>query len=208
MSAQGERELANDRKWSRRAETFDKWRHAYFRLIQNRLIRYVRPREGSRLLDLGCGTGWAIIRAAALTGANGLAVGIDISRGMIERATKNAGHVPNAAFYLAGADKLPLEGDYFDVVISTNSFHHYPDQLAALAEVHRVLKPGGRVYILDLSADDPFTRWVDRRSREREPEHARYYSAKEFAGMFAHVGLHYIRSKPIWYPLKVHMASK
>lgn len=210
MNADFDNKAANAQKWSRRAATYDDKRHDYFRLMQKWLIALAGIRPPVNFLDLGCGTGWAVCYVAEMAHGEGNFIGIDISEGMIERSRSNADGLPNVRFYQASSDDLPLEADYFDTIICTNSFHHYPRPEAALGEAKRVLKPGGRIYILDVTADDFFIRWVDGRVRVNEEEHVKFYGSKEYAGMFASAGLIHEASRRIkvFYPLKVHIGKK
>lgn len=95
------------------------------------------------ILDVGCGTG---ILAARLAGAYPTAevVGADLSPGMLAKARERSNTV---CWIEADAQHLPLDSDRFDAVCCTESFHWYPDQEAALAEFHRVLRPGGVLYL-------------------------------------------------------------
>lgn len=97
----------------------------------------------SRLLDVGCGTGYLfeLLRPAG----DSEWVGIDISPRMIEIA--RAKNIPGAEFLVGPANRLPFADASFDVVVCSQSFHHYPYQREAMNEVWRVLKPGG-LYIL------------------------------------------------------------
>jgi SAM-dependent methyltransferase len=103
--------------------------------------------EGHRALDLGCGIGWAV-RLMAARCAAGEAVGIDVSDKMIERARASADNPSNVRFEVATAERLPFDDAYFDRVISVESLYYYDDPKAALAEVARVTKPGGRLAVL------------------------------------------------------------
>ena len=97
----------------------------------------------SRLLDVGCGTGYLFELLKVPEGAE--LIGLDLSPRMIAMAkVKN---IPGAAFIEGTANHLPFADDSFDVVVCSQSFHHYPYQTEALAEARRVLKPGG-LYIL------------------------------------------------------------
>jgi ubiquinone/menaquinone biosynthesis C-methylase UbiE len=198
----------NKKKWDRRSRTYDEKRFGYFRFFQRRVISLVDPRKGGRLLDIGCGTGWAVRRAAGLVGKEGEACGVDISPGMIERAKTNVDGLRNVRLYLANAEALPFEDDYFDYVICTQSFHHYLKPSKVLGEICRVLKPGGRAYIMDPTADSFIVRWADRRSRKKEPEHVRLYSTAEFREMFARAGLKPVKVKTILPFMKVHVGEK
>ncbi len=199
---------ANEKKWDIRARTFDKKKHDYFRLMQKMVISMLDLRENSNFLDLGCGTGWAVCYVCSLLKGRGNFIGIDISKEMVEKAGINAQGLDNIAFYKASSEDLPLKNNYFDYIICTNSFHHYLNPLKALAEVHRVLKPGGKIYILDLTSDNFLIKWIDSHTRKIEKEHVRFYSTAEYKDMFSKSGLNHIKSKTAFFPLKVHTAEK
>ena len=119
----------------------------------------LQPRE--RVLDLGCGSGWAT-RLLAARVPQGSVLGIDISDEMIRQAQTASGDFKNIAYKIGAADSIPAEDDSFDKVLSVESFYYYPDQTRALAELRRVVAPGGRVFILiNLYKDNPYSlRWV------------------------------------------------
>jgi ubiquinone/menaquinone biosynthesis C-methylase UbiE len=198
----------NKKKWDRRSGTYDEKRFNYFRFMQKRVIALAQLKANQRFLDIGCGTGWAVRYAAGLVQEGGEAYGIDISPGMIERARASSARIRNTFFFQAGAETLPLNSYFFDVIICTNSFHHYLNPQKVLAEVGRVLKPGGRIYILDFTADGTISRMVDRAFRKREPEHVKFYSTREYRQLFSGANLKYVATKTITPPMKVHIAEK
>jgi ubiquinone/menaquinone biosynthesis C-methylase UbiE len=198
----------NANKWDRRSTTYDENRFDYFRILQRRLLTLVDPRPASRFLDIGCGTGWAVRHAAALTAGRGSFFGIDISPGMIEKAQASNPDRANIHFLTANAQELPFEVDYFNIIICTNSFHHYPDPKKALREIRRVLQVGGRVYIMELTADEPVTRALNRLFTKREPEHVKFYSTREYNTLFAEAGLSHVCSKSIILEMRVHVGIK
>jgi ubiquinone/menaquinone biosynthesis C-methylase UbiE len=119
---------------------------------------------GQRVLDLGCGAGWATrLLAHAVEGGEGMAVGIDISDVMIARARSGSRELDNILFAIASADEIPWRESYFDKVLSIESFYYYPDQQAVLREIHRVLRPGGKLFILiNLYKENPYSlRWLE-----------------------------------------------
>jgi ubiquinone/menaquinone biosynthesis C-methylase UbiE len=202
---------ANDMKWSQRAPTFDNIWHDIFRFLQYELITSYKI--GSRpisFLDVGCGTGWAVRYVAKRLEGKGRFVGIDIAKGMIEKAEINSIGIPNIEFYQTSADNLPFESEAFDTAICTNSFHHYKKAKDALTEVRRVLKQEGRIYILDITADDFLIQWIDKWVKTQEKEHVKFYSTSEFTQMFTTARLRHVLSKrvKILYPLKVHVGEK
>jgi ubiquinone/menaquinone biosynthesis C-methylase UbiE len=104
---------------------------------------------GDRVLDVGCGTGYFARRAARAVLPGGEVVGIDPSPSVIEYAR---GRAPaHCTFVVAGAEALPQPDGSFDLVISSLAMHHLPEPLrpVALREMHRVLRPGGRLFIAD-----------------------------------------------------------
>ncbi len=201
-------EKANEQKWSRRSRTYDEKRFDYFRYMQKRLISPLDLKKGSNFLDIGCGTGWAVRYAAEILDGEGDFTGIDISGGMIEKAIENSRGLKNVHFYKASAESLPLESYYFDNIICTNSFHHYLNPVKVLIEVKRVLKQGGKIYILDVTSDDFITARINKIVQKKEQEHVKFYSTKEYKNMFKEAGLTHIKSGSIMYPLKVHIAEK
>jgi len=135
--------------------------------ITEKTIRHMELRPGERVLDLGCGAGWATRILARLAGegpeGHGQVIGIDISDEMIRRARSASKDFDNVMFVVGSAEKIPWEENFFDKVISVESFYYYPDQDRALNELFRVMAPRGRLFILiNLYQDNPYSlRWVD-----------------------------------------------
>lgn len=108
---------------------------------------------GNSLLDVGCGTGGVTLPARTRVGRNGSAAGIDPAPEMIaiaRRKAKRAGL--EIDFRIGVIESLPFPDNTFDVVTSSLMMHHLPPHLQAkgLAEIRRVLKPGGRILIADM----------------------------------------------------------
>ena len=114
---------------------------------------------GSRLLDVGCGPGEVLNRLATI--APGIdATGLDVDAAMIGRARRKAARAhrsPDAGprFVVADVAAMPFPDASFDVVVSSYAVHHWPDRQAGIAEVMRVLKPGGRAIVWDVAPPHP-----------------------------------------------------
>ena len=110
-------------------------------------------RPGERVVDVGCGAGIDTFIAARMVGPTGRAIGIDMTAAMLEKARGAliAGSIENAEIREGFIEALPVEDDWADVVISNGALNLTPDKDVALREMHRVLRPGGRLQIADIS---------------------------------------------------------
>jgi arsenite methyltransferase len=113
-------------------------------------------REGETVLDLGSGGGIDVLLSARRVGPAGTVYGLDMTDEMLELARRNAREAGagNVEFLRGHIEEIPLPAETVDVVISNCVVNLSPDKPAVLAEVHRVLVPGGRVGISDVVADD------------------------------------------------------
>jgi ubiquinone/menaquinone biosynthesis C-methylase UbiE len=143
-------------------ERFSRWAPSYERHFLQRLV--FQPVQQTVLdlaaaevpapvaiLDVGCGTG-RMLRTAEQRFPNAALEGVDAALGMVKHAQGVLPARSRIRFRQANAEKLPFADQQFDLVFSTMTFHHWDDQPHAIAEVARVLKPGGRWLLADFVA--------------------------------------------------------
>ncbi|MEX0685471.1 MAG: methyltransferase domain-containing protein [Balneolales bacterium] len=110
------------------------------------LIRLADLKQGERVLDVACGTGIIARMALMEVGNEGTVDGIDINPGMlaVARSISNNSHIQ---WHEASAEKMPFTDESFDVAICQLGLQFMEDKTAALQEMHRVLKSGGRLFL-------------------------------------------------------------
>jgi ubiquinone/menaquinone biosynthesis C-methylase UbiE len=129
--------------------------------ITDQTLELMHIQAHDRVLDLGCGTGWASRRLAHLA-QWGEVVGLDVADEMLSRAELASLGIKNVRYIWGSAERIPAEDGYFQKVLSVESFYYYADQGKALDELRRVLAPGGRLFILiNLYKDNHYSlRWI------------------------------------------------
>ena len=180
---------------------FARWSESYDRSIlqwllfgpsHRAMIRRIKAVAGDRPireLDIGCGTGVFASRMR-ISLPNTRIWGIDLVSGMLAKGAERWRHHSKDVQPVQGdSERLPFADGCFDFVTCANSFHHYPHQERAVAEMHRVLRPGGRLLIVDGYRDAPWGWFIFDLCvtlREGSVHHA---SARQFRELFAQVGL-------------------
>ena len=166
--------------------------------ITEKTLRLMDLRPGERVLDLGCGSGWATRLLARLVGDGpegfGQVVGLDVSDEMIRQARHESKEFDNILYVWGSAQQIPWEENFFDKVLSVESFYYYPDQDRALKELFRVMAPKGRLFILiNLYTDNQYSlQWVD---KLKVPVHVR--SAAEYVELFKKHAFENVESRRI-----------
>ena len=146
MKSELEHLLLNEKRWDKWAENYDKKSllQDKLRQAQRSVIYILDVNENINFLDVGCGTGYAIGEAAKLVNGKGEFYGIDLSSKMIEKAKDNYRDKSNFHFIKANVESIPLNDNFFNIIICTYSFHHYLNPDKALKEIYRLLKKGGK----------------------------------------------------------------
>ena len=166
---------------------FDDWAGHYddgrmskwFRYFQSKIIDQVNPQPKQKILDVGCGTGWAV-REIARQVPEADAYGIDISGEMIRLAQQQSQGLESAHFQQGDSEHISFPDEHFDAVICSSSFHHYPNPVASLSEIRRVLKNGSALFLLDRIRDKmPAVIIYDLVQKIYRDDHVRYYKSEE-----------------------------
>ena len=120
-------------------------------------INYAEAQPNEWCVDLGSGRGTDVMRLAEAVGKNGMVFGIDISEGMIEKASGTAERlgITNARFIQSDLEKILLDDNIADLVISNCTINHASDKQAVWNEIYRILKKGGRFVISDIYSTSP-----------------------------------------------------
>lgn len=160
--------------------------HYYGRHGREQYQRVVAAAMGwkfASVLDVGCGTGGLL---ALLRGPRVQAAGADISPQMVAEAKRRLGKT--ADLRVADSERLPWKTGSFDLVVTTDSLHHWPDPLQAFSEMRRVLKKGGHAVIADVTIPAPFrhvSNWIAQFGKEGD---VKVYSAGELELMLREAG--------------------
>lgn len=130
-------------------------------------LRILALKPGERVLDIGSGPGLLAGEMGAAVGASGEVHGMDPSEAMLALSQRRCAEMSWIRFRKADAAALPFDDEYFNVAVSTQVYEYVADMNAALSELHRVLRPGGRALILDTDWDSIVWQSSDRPRMER-----------------------------------------
>jgi ubiquinone/menaquinone biosynthesis C-methylase UbiE len=172
-------ETEDVQSFERRSGTYENsfMQNFIFDWIHRIALGAVPPRiQPESILDIGCGTG-RLLRKAALRWPAVNLNGVDPAEGMVTAARRLT---PGAWFQVSPAESIPLSDGSVDLVLSTMSFHHWQDQGQGVKQVGRVLRPGGVFVLVDICV--PF--WL-----QRINPHGRQANPSAVSGMFAQAGL-------------------
>jgi ubiquinone/menaquinone biosynthesis C-methylase UbiE len=169
------------------------------RAFRRHLLDLGRVAEGDAVLDVGCATGTLALAAAPRVGRSGTVHGVDPSPGLVARARAKArrGRRANVAFDVATAQELPFADRSFDVVLCTLVAHQLPhaDRRTCFAQMHRVLKPRGRLLLVDLA--------LSRRPADRATPHGHgHFDVADLVPLLSETGFAVVARGPVVFPLR------
>ena len=153
-----------------------------------RIVQMAEAGSEDTSLDVACGPG---LLACAFARAVRHAVGIDLTPAMLEQARKTQAEqrLHNLTWLRGDVYSLPFPDEHFSIVSSRFAFHHLEDPLAALKEMCRVAKPGGRVVVADMAPATEKAEALNAEERLRDPSHVRAMPMTELIRLFAQSGL-------------------
>ena len=190
------------------SQEFARWSDSYDRCILQwlifgpshrvliRRIREVVEDRPAKVLDVGCGTGLFASRLRAAV--NHVAVfGVDLVPEMLAKGRPRWRRDPGHVFPIQGdSERLPFASATFDIVTCANSFHHYPHQDRAIAEMRRVLRPGGRLMVIDGYRDSLWGWLIFDVCVARVEGDVHHASARRFRDLMTQAGLQAIAQRP------------
>ncbi len=155
------------------------------------LLANAAPQPTDFVLDIATGTGFTALAFAPFVET---VIGMDVSPGMLEQARKQAGErrIANAVFQEGAAESLPFAEGAFDIVTCRIAPHHFLNVETFLAEAARVLKPGGRLALVDTTVPDDAPEaaaWQNAVEAVRDPSHVRNHTPNEWRAMAEATGL-------------------
>jgi ubiquinone/menaquinone biosynthesis C-methylase UbiE len=186
-AASQEHDIERFGRWSRSYEQSWLQRTLFDRVHQAVLRRVGDDGAVESILDVGCGTG-RLLRAIKQRWPDVQLIGVDATEGMVEIAQELT---PGVVFHVGRAEALPLPDASIDVVLSTITFHHWHDQVVGVGEVARVLRPGGRFVLADISVPAPFAKLI------RSP---RVHTPASLRNLFTEAGLEVVQQQAIFSP--------
>jgi ubiquinone/menaquinone biosynthesis C-methylase UbiE len=139
-------------------------------------------------LDVACGPGLLVCAFARVVRH---AVGLDLTPAMLEQARETQGEqeLTNVSWHQGDVNALPFPDAHFSIVSSRFAFHHLLDPVAALKEMERVCKPGGRVVVADMAPAAGKADALNAEERLRDPSHVRAMPPEELRELFTNAGL-------------------
>ncbi len=149
-----------DEAWSRKVEAI--YATSDVAAQRQAVLRLLAPREGEHILDIGAGPGFLAQDLARTVGADGTVEGIDVAEAMVAMAQRRCAGYPNVNLQVGDATRLTFPDGAFDAAVSVQVFEYVAEVDAALRELARVLRPGGRAVVVATDWDSAVWHAADR----------------------------------------------
>lgn len=175
-------------QFTRQAEPFAQAQAIRSPEALDKIVRMAEPTADDTVLDVACGPG---LLTCAFARVVRHAVGVDITPAMLDQARKTQQEqgLTNVSWQSGDVLSLPYPDHHFSIVISRFAFHHLPQPLAALREMVRACKPGGRLVVADMAPAPEKAYALNAEERLRDPSHVRAMTVEELQSLFAQAGL-------------------
>jgi SAM-dependent methyltransferase len=156
--------------------------------VLNRTVQWAGTGPEDTVLDVACGPG---LLACAFAKVAEHVTGVDMTPAMLEQARKTQQDqgLKNVSWHRGDVYSLPFSVAQFSIVSSRFAFHHLQDPMAALKEMQRVCKPGGRIVVVDMSPLPEKAAALNVAELLRDPSHVRALPVEELVELFEHAGL-------------------
>ncbi len=161
----------------------------WFMKALKKIIKRINIKEGSKILDIGCGTG-NLLYLLEKENKDLSLYGIDISKNMLNIAKTK---LKKSNLILSSAENIDFKDDSFDIVFSTEAFHHYSDYSKIMNNIHKILKKNGRLIVLDVD----FGFILNKIFHFIEPGNNKMHSSLEFRKLFMQHNFMNIKQKRI-----------
>lgn len=176
--------------WSKLGENYAASNVHKFGPSLPKLLALARPNNHDVCLDVGTGTGHTAANLALFAKK---VYGLDIAEGMLKAAKESYGHVENLEFVTGTSEQIGFSDNTFDIITARHTLHHHPNIPKTMLELNRVLKPGGRLVIVDeITPSESVNDWYHALEVARDPTHGRAYYVSEWQGFLRAAGLTWI----------------
>jgi ubiquinone/menaquinone biosynthesis C-methylase UbiE len=165
-------------QYDRLAEIYDLRWHSYLTNTLTFLKNYLNLSGGEMILDIACGTG-ELERLLLEDFPHLRIIGVDISEKMLDIARSKLADRPNLEFLQASAIALPFQDHSFDLVVTASALHYFEPPVDSLKEMHRILKPNGKLIVMDWCRDYWVCQALDLFLKISDPAHKTCYSQRE-----------------------------
>lgn len=180
-------QAARAQEYDRIAKHYDERLGLYARQTIEEALGFANLSGIEAVLDTCCGTG-ELLQQIALAGHRGTLIGVDFSKTMLNVARRRLAGYPHVILKQTTVEHLQFPDAYFHVVFNTNAFRYLENQPQTLAEIYRVLRPHGRLILVDLTANSRLTRLWSFLRRQLAPTYQHVYRIEELEGLLQRTG--------------------